>query len=610
MDQNKIFRKVSLDRLSSPEQLDHQIRLISPVGWIALAALGVLIAGALVWGFMGSVYKKVSGQGVLMYGSGITNVMADSGGMITDLSYKPGDKIEKGDIIARISQDELVNQIQQTTDNLEAVKSVTLESLELGASELNYSIYPDFASLAQQIRVYRAQKKAQSLEHDKNLKDKKQQIEQQETQVDNLRSQLYEAKDQLGSYAKLMKYQRDTELDNADNPTQSTVGLVYSDKSGVYYSRTFKTKQQMAVLDQAGAQYAIFGTDTDISLPIFFRDNNGKEYYNPGSSVKYYLPAYSVPGDSSIVTSPVPATTTTQKIYYSAAGAAFIDPTNTEFVKVPYTTGASYDQIKNSPSFDATLASFETQVEGFEAQLSQAELVLRQLKGNSDDYLNSPIMQVDAQIQTLEDQFKTTKRIKQQDLEKQLGILKDQLSRNGEITATVSGTILELNRSRGDFVQQGQAFCSIVKEDGTSLNQEVVLYVPADEGKKIIEGMMVNVSPSTVNREEYGYIIGMVKSVSDYVVSSDRMMSVLNNQQLVQAISGNNSALLEVNIELLRSTDTQSGYKWSTPKGAPMQIDAGTICGAEINVQRQRPIDMVVPYLKNLVFGSVNSNKS
>ena len=63
---NRLFRKVALERLSSPEQLDQLMRITSPVGWVALLALGVLLACGVLWGIWGSIPTKVKGSGILM----------------------------------------------------------------------------------------------------------------------------------------------------------------------------------------------------------------------------------------------------------------------------------------------------------------------------------------------------------------------------------------------------------------------------------------------------------------------------------------------------------------------------------------------------------------
>ncbi len=52
MDKN-IFRKKSIDRVSSPEQLNDYIRVSNPGIWIVLIAIIVLLAGVCVWGVFG-----------------------------------------------------------------------------------------------------------------------------------------------------------------------------------------------------------------------------------------------------------------------------------------------------------------------------------------------------------------------------------------------------------------------------------------------------------------------------------------------------------------------------------------------------------------------------
>ena len=44
-----LFRKVALERLSSPEQLDKAITVSSPVSWLALIGVTVIIAAGILW---------------------------------------------------------------------------------------------------------------------------------------------------------------------------------------------------------------------------------------------------------------------------------------------------------------------------------------------------------------------------------------------------------------------------------------------------------------------------------------------------------------------------------------------------------------------------------
>lgn len=50
-----IFRKKSLERISSPEQLDEYIRVITPSVWVVLVALAILLIGFLAWSIFGTM---------------------------------------------------------------------------------------------------------------------------------------------------------------------------------------------------------------------------------------------------------------------------------------------------------------------------------------------------------------------------------------------------------------------------------------------------------------------------------------------------------------------------------------------------------------------------
>lgn len=54
-----IFRKKSLERIKSPENLDDYIQVSNPGVWLVLISIIVLLAGACVWGIFGHVDSTV-----------------------------------------------------------------------------------------------------------------------------------------------------------------------------------------------------------------------------------------------------------------------------------------------------------------------------------------------------------------------------------------------------------------------------------------------------------------------------------------------------------------------------------------------------------------------
>ena len=52
---SEVFRKKSLERVSSPEELKDYIRVTTPPVWLVLAATLVLLLGLLAWSALGTV---------------------------------------------------------------------------------------------------------------------------------------------------------------------------------------------------------------------------------------------------------------------------------------------------------------------------------------------------------------------------------------------------------------------------------------------------------------------------------------------------------------------------------------------------------------------------
>ncbi len=76
MGENTIFRKASLDRVSSPEQLNDYIKVSRPGVWLILAAVVVLLIGVCVWGVFGSLTTTRDAVAVVQGGKATCYVSA------------------------------------------------------------------------------------------------------------------------------------------------------------------------------------------------------------------------------------------------------------------------------------------------------------------------------------------------------------------------------------------------------------------------------------------------------------------------------------------------------------------------------------------------------
>lgn len=67
--ENQIFRKKSVERVASPEQLNDYVRVANPGVWLALAAVLALLVGACIWGVFGRLDTTLTAVAIAEKGS-------------------------------------------------------------------------------------------------------------------------------------------------------------------------------------------------------------------------------------------------------------------------------------------------------------------------------------------------------------------------------------------------------------------------------------------------------------------------------------------------------------------------------------------------------------
>src|SRR5438132_7122017 len=136
MGQDAIFRKVSLDRLASPEQLDQLMRVTDARGWIALLAIGIVRITATAWGVVGSIPQNVNGVGILIKSGGVFDVMPLAGGRVLDVAVGVGDLVTEGQVVARIEQTELRDRLQELKATLVNLREQHQQTLDHGSRDV------------------------------------------------------------------------------------------------------------------------------------------------------------------------------------------------------------------------------------------------------------------------------------------------------------------------------------------------------------------------------------------------------------------------------------------------------------------------------------------
>jgi HlyD family secretion protein len=182
------------------------------------------------------------------------------------------------------------------------------------------------------------------------------------------------------------------------------------------------------------------------------------------------------------------------------------------------------------------------------------------------------------------------------EVQRTLKLLESELAMRSDVVSPYTGRVIEVVVNEGTFFQMGTTLISIEPVGRGVKNLEAVVFVSV-AGGNLKPGMEVQVSPLGVKKEEYGYMIGRVTAVSEYPVSAKGMMAVLGNETLVQNLV-QLGPVFKVNVDLVSSSRTPSGKKWSSSAGPPFEIQSGTMCIANIIENRKRPISLVIPYIR------------
>jgi HlyD family secretion protein len=181
--------------------------------------------------------------------------------------------------------------------------------------------------------------------------------------------------------------------------------------------------------------------------------------------------------------------------------------------------------------------------------------------------------------------------------ERSLKLLEGQLSLKSKVTSPYTGRVIEVLANEGMVYQTGSPLIRIEPMGRDVKSLEAVLFVSSESGGNLRPGMEARISPSGVKKEEYGFMLGRVTETSDYPVSAQGMKAILGNETLVQSLV-QKGPVFRLDVDLVPSSKTPSGKKWSTSSGPPFAIQSGTVCTAEIVEKWQHPIALVIPYIK------------
>ena len=110
-----IYRKAALERLATADQLDKVMKITSPLSWVALLGVTLIIVSVIIWSFVGSLPSTVTANGMIVSSSTGTNTLLATGDGTVELCVSKGQQVNKGEIIAKIKPNDVYNETIECT---------------------------------------------------------------------------------------------------------------------------------------------------------------------------------------------------------------------------------------------------------------------------------------------------------------------------------------------------------------------------------------------------------------------------------------------------------------------------------------------------------------
>jgi HlyD family secretion protein len=162
------------------------------------------------------------------------------------------------------------------------------------------------------------------------------------------------------------------------------------------------------------------------------------------------------------------------------------------------------------------------------------------------------------------------------------------------------GNIVNIHKSIGDHVANGEAVCTLQRPDGDGLFVDAM--ISAAQIKTVRKGQTVHISPSDTEPYRIGYMVGTVEKVGLYPANSARLANWYKNEDLIRLFKGNDAAGT-VRVRLISDSANPAGIQWTGKVPENIDISAGRLCTIKVTVEQRSPISYVLPYIRKTLMG-------
>jgi HlyD family secretion protein len=190
-----------------------------------------------------------------------------------------------------------------------------------------------------------------------------------------------------------------------------------------------------------------------------------------------------------------------------------------------------------------------------------------------------------------------TRELLQKELERdqlisEVDLLKSQLADQGKLISRISGRVVEVTSSVGDYLSPGSPVI-LVQPDAEVSELTFVIFISSEQVKPVKVGMRTELELSAFPPTKYGKLVAEVTSVSPMPLSSSALMKELRNDQLVERITQEGSPFM-VRVNILRDENT-GNFLWSSASDAKRELQVGMVGKGSIITRYERLVWLLLP---------------
>jgi HlyD family secretion protein len=257
------------------------------------------------------------------------------------------------------------------------------------------------------------------------------------------------------------------------------------------------------------------------------------------------------------------------------------------------------------------IGNLQIQRDRAQANVSKAEANLAQRKENlatgigTANQVRAAEAEVDGYSKERDTYDQQIRNVREQGRMRQIGLQSSQqrvsstkatVQAGAEIVSTVAGKVISVRKQLGDLVRNGDLIAEVESASADAPKLEVIAFVSSATGQRVRPGHPTQITVAGIRREEFGFLRGTVRSVSQYAETPETIAATMRDLKIADAS-------YRVVIDPTPDASTPTGYAWSTGVGPHTPISGGTVITVAVEVAQRAPISMILPVLKSAVGG-------